>query len=354
VTVVRVPRGPRTERSFPPTLAGRAEVVSLESSVLRDNPLGDAVARDIAVLKPPSGRSEGGPLVVFLPGFLGAGPAELRRGGPFDENLFQLFDRLMRSGASPEATVVSPDCRTSLGGTQYVNSSAVGRYDDFVIRELLPWARERYGTREVGLLGQSSGGFGALHLALEHPGVCAAVGSSAGDVGFEYAYLPDLASAVRQYQRHGGPSAFLAHLFEDPTLLKGPTHPSGAALFIAATGASYSPIDAEPGAFELPIDWESSEFVPRVWARWKAFDPVARAASPEGAAALRRLRLLHLAASDADEWSLDQGARWLAAVARRQGVRVVHDELVGGHFDRSPRFTALFPSLVQSLREGSS
>ena len=287
---------------------------------------------------------------MLLPGYMGAGPAELARRGPFEENLFQLFDRLQRSGACGEATLLSPDCLTALGGNQYVNSAAMGRYDDYVVQELIPWARERYRTEGVGVLGQSSGGFGALHLAFEHPGLFGAVGSSAGDMGFEYTYLPDLAKACREYQKHGGPEKFLAKLFEDPSILRGPTDSSGSALMVAGMAASYSPIEADPGAFELPCDWETSEFRPEVWARWKRFDPVARVAQPEGCEALRRAKVVEVTGSNGDEWFLDQGARWFAAVARRQGLDVVHEEFAGGHFVRGPRFSAIYPRLVGALR----
>ena len=350
MTSFRIPVAAKSERSFVRALGSRAEVLPLESEVLADNPLGDPSRREVAVLRPPSGTTEGTPLLVLLPGYMGAGPAEIAGRGPFQENLFQLFDRLQRAGASPEATLVSPDCTTALGGNQYVNSAAMGRYDDYVVRELIPWARERYRTTGVGVLGQSSGGFGALHLAFEHPGMFGAVGSSAGDMGFEHTYLPDLGKALREYQRHGGPEKFLSKLFDDPSVLKGPAHPSGAALIMAGMGASYSPVEADPGAFELPCDWETGEFLPQVWARWKAFDPIARLSTPEDLSALRRPRLVMVTGSTEDEWLLDQGARWFAAVAHRAGLPVVHEEFPGGHFVRIPRFSSLFPRMVAALR----
>ena len=346
----RVPVHKRNERSFPPVLDRRAELLPFESEILADNPLADPARREVAVLRPPSGRTEGRPLLVLLPGYTGAGPAEMLRRDAYVENLFQLFDRLVRSGACGEATLVSPDCLTSLGGNQYVNSSAMGRYDDHIVRELIPWAKERFRSGEVGILGQSSGGFGALHLAFEHPGLFSAVGSSAGDMGFEYAYLPDLAKACREYQRHGGPEEFLEHLFDDPSVLKGPTHSSGAALITLGMGASYSPLDSDPGAFELPCDWETGEFDPRIWARWKAFDPIVRVAASSGAEALRRLRLLIVTGSRDDEWFLDQGSRWFAAVARRHAVPVVHEEFEGGHFVRRPRFEAIFSRMIAAMQ----
>jgi hypothetical protein len=76
-------------------------------------------------------------------------------------------------------------------------------------------------------------------------------------------------------------------------------------------------------------------------------------ATAEGKAALLRPRLVHVTGSTADEWMLDQGARWFAAAARRAGVPVVHDEFDGGHFTRNPRFTAIFSKMLAALAPGT-
>jgi pimeloyl-ACP methyl ester carboxylesterase len=346
-------RIPRAQPAGPwpiPSLGERAELIPFESDVLRGNPLGDPSRRNVAVLRPPSGKTEGAPLILYLPGFAGSGPAELTRANAFEESLFQVFDRLQRTHACGEATVIAPDPTTALAGNQYVNSSAVGRYDDHIVDELLPWAQDRFHAGPVGVLGQSSGGFGALHLALEHPGRFAAVGSSAGDMAFDYCHVPEFPLACREMQKHGGPEEFLAALARDPTTIRGPHDASGAALIEIAAAASYSPDDAHPGQFDLPFDWRTSEIDPAVWRRWTAFDPVVRVATEEGADALGSLRRLHLTASRGDEWGLDQGARWFVAAARRHQVPVVHQEFDGGHFVRNPRFVSLFTGMVRALR----
>lgn len=348
-TPVRPPLEARGPVSFPPPIKGSTGQFSLESDVLKDNPWGDPTVRDIAYYIPPSGKTEGLPLLVQLAGFTGAGWMEFLRRGYFSESLISLFDRLIRSRECPEAVIVAPDCLTSLGGSQYVNSSATGRYADHVVREVVPWARERFLTGQTGVLGQSSGGFGALHLGMEYPDVFQAVGSSAGDAAFEYSYLPDLPRAFREFRKAGGPEQWMRQLFEDPLILKGPTDASGAALDALAMSSCYSPIDESPGSFELPIDVETGLFLDDVWARWLAFDPVRRLSDERVQHALRSLRSLHVTGSDSDEWYLDIGARMFAAEARRVGVPVVHDEFPGGHFTRGPRFKALYERMVRAL-----
>jgi hypothetical protein len=347
--LIRPPLDRRQPSSFPLPLAGTTGQASFESSVLKGNPWDDPHVRDLAYYLPPSGRTEGLPLLVHLPGFTGAGWMEFQRRGVFQESLIQLLDRLIRTGGCPEAVLIAPDCLTTLGGSQYVNSAATGRYADYVAKELVPWAREKFRTGATGVLGQSSGGFGALHLGAEYPDVFQAVGSSAGDAAFEYCYLSDFPRAFREYRKAGGPVQWMERLFSDPSTLKGYTDVSGSALNTLAMASCYSPSSESPGSFELPLDLGSGALRPEVWARWLAFDPVRRLSDERVQSAYRGLRSLHVTGSDADEWYLDVGARMFAAEATRVGVPVHHDEFSGSHFTRTPRFAALYPRMVRAL-----
>ena len=47
------------------------------------------------------------------------------------------------------AIVVFPDCFTCLGGNQYVNSSAIGRYADYLTREIIPFVDREFRTLAV-------------------------------------------------------------------------------------------------------------------------------------------------------------------------------------------------------------
>jgi enterochelin esterase family protein len=347
--MVKVPISRKSPKSFPPAISGSVRVEELESQVLKGNPLGDPTRRQVAYYTPPSGKTEGKPLLVLLPGFTGAGWMQFRPFGYLGEAAYQRIDRLIRDRVCDEAVLVSPDCLTTLGGSQYVNSTATGRYQDYVVREIVPWAKEKFHTGETGILGQSSGGFGALHLAMEHPDVFQAVGSSSGDMAFEYGYMVDIPGAVREFRRTGGPEEFLAGMFEDPITFKGPGDPSVSAISMLAMAACYSPRESEPGEFDLPFDASSGEIIPITWERWLAFDPVRRLATKKGMEALRRMKLVHITASTPDEWSLDIGARIFAATALRQKVPVVHEEFEGGHFSSGPRFESLFTRMVAAL-----
>jgi enterochelin esterase family protein len=41
---------------------------------------------------------------------------------------------------------VLPDCFTRYGGSQYVNSSATGNYEDYLTEEIIPFVDEQFST----------------------------------------------------------------------------------------------------------------------------------------------------------------------------------------------------------------
>ncbi len=347
---VRVPTEARTERVFPGPLGGRVELHPRESDVLRGNPWGDPSRRDLTVYLPPSGRSEGLPLLLYLPGYTGAGWVEAKRPTYLTSNRVRRLDFLIRSGACPEAVLVAPDCLTTLGGSQYLNSPATGRYEDYLLQEVLPWVGEKFRTGPVGVLGTSSGGFGALTLAMHHPDVFRAAASNAGDMYFEYTYLPQFPLAFRALRKEGGPEALLRRVLSEPTSAFGPHNPLIQALELMAYAACYSPDESEPGGFDLPFDLETGEIRPEVWARWLVRDPVRMAETDRFADALRRLALVYVDGGTRDEWALEVGARIFAAAARRQGVRVEHQEFDGVHMDGVARYDVMFPRVLAALR----
>jgi len=347
----RVPTEARSETVFPGPMRGRIETTRFTSHRLAGNPWGDPVQRDLPVYLPPSGRSEGLPLLLLLTGYTGAGWMHFQRPRYLTDTIVGRLDRLVRSGLAPEAVMVAPDCLTTLGGSQYLNSTATGAYEDYVVREVLPWVREKYGTGPVAALGTSSGGYGALSLALRHPDVIRAAGSNAGDCYFEYTYLPDFPVAVRELRRAGGPEPLLRRLLSAPTSGFGPKQPLVQALEVMAYASCYSPIPSEPGRFDLPFDYESGELRPEVWARWLALDPARMVSTEPYRSAARRLAYLYVDGGGRDEYFLDLGAQIFAARAREAGARVDFETFDGVHADGGPRYDVMIPRLLRALAE---
>jgi S-formylglutathione hydrolase FrmB len=112
----------------------------------------------------------------------------------------------------PHAIVVLPDCFTRYGGSQYINSGATGRYEDYVIDEIIPWVDAHYRTlttpQSRGVFGKSSGGYGSMILGMRHPEVFGALACHSGDMFFDLCYAPDFPKACNRFNTFGGVKAW--------------------------------------------------------------------------------------------------------------------------------------------------
>ena len=110
------------------------------------------------------------PTLYFLHGLFENERSWSDRGGA------QILEGLWAQGETGELIVVLPDG----GKTFYINSfDGHERYEDFFISELVPWVDRKFRTIAApparGISGTSMGGFGALHIAMEHPDVFGSV-----------------------------------------------------------------------------------------------------------------------------------------------------------------------------------
>ena len=105
-------------------------------------------------------------MLYDLVGFTGSGLAHANW-KPFGDNVPERAARLVREQKMGPAIIVFPDCFTALGGNQYVNSSAIGDYADYLTREIIPFVDREFRTlasrAHRGCFGKSSGGYGADH-----------------------------------------------------------------------------------------------------------------------------------------------------------------------------------------------
>jgi enterochelin esterase family protein len=100
---------------------------------------------------------------------------------------------------------------------------------------------------------------------------------------------------------------------------------------------------------ELPFDLRTGEIRDDVFARWLAFDPVERVGSR--VKELSRLRLRFIDCGRRDEYSLDIGARILAARMREHGLDVRHEEFDDDHRNVGYRYEISLPALAAVLDE---
>lgn len=333
----------------------RGEVVRLEhrSEALRGNPWGDPFERDLHVYLPPAYDENAAPYAALwdLAAFTNSGPGHVgwRHHG---ETLPQRLDRLIHQGDLPPVVVPMPDCYTSLGGNQYLNSPAVGAYADYVVQELVPFLSDRLNVaddrRRRGIFGKSSGGYGALVLAMRYPDTWGAVASHAGDVGFDLVYRPEFpvaASVLSAFD--GNVHRFLERFWR----CERPGKADYMTLMTVAMAASYDPDPENPGAIRLPFDLANCTLDPGRWARWKAHDPLELAG--QHVAALQSLSALYLDVGDRDQYNLQFGTRRLSATLEKLGVRHHFEEFEGTHSGMDWRLDISLPYIAGALLRDS-
>ncbi|HUR27323.1 MAG TPA: alpha/beta hydrolase-fold protein, partial [Planctomycetota bacterium] len=322
------------------------EVHSHTSRLLAGNRAGDPATRALPIYVPHAARDGARlPVVFLLVGFTGDG-REFLEAHPWRRGVVLEYDAALRAGMIAPAVLVLPNCFTKYGGSQYVDSSFNGPYASHVALELAAFVDEHVPTLRGarGVVGKSSGGVGALHLAMRHPGVFRAVASISGDAGFEGCHAPAFWDCARALVPFGGdPARFLAEFLAKPDL-------SGerfGAINTIAMAACYSPNVASAIGCDLPLDPRTGERVEAVWRRWLEFDPIE--ACERYAANLRALALLHIEAGSRDEYNIQFGTRRLSQRFTELGIPHTSLEHDGGHRGIQSRWLALLPRVIAAL-----
>src|SRR3954471_17421349 len=232
-------------RRNPSAPEGAVKRMTLDSIALKDNFLRDPAKRVIDVYIPAGSSGEGLPLLVDLVGFTAGGPAHTNWRN-FSENVPERLDRLIGEGVMPPCVVAFPDCFTKLGGNQYINSTAMGRWDDFLREEAVPFVEKRFGCGGLGrrgCFGKSSGGYGAMAHAMLHPDFWSAAASHSGDVGFELMFIPDFPNVLRALATaENSIQKWLERFFAAPKAKEADVH----VLMDLAMAATYDP---DPSAY---------------------------------------------------------------------------------------------------------
>ncbi len=331
-------------------LRGSLEICTIRSEALAPGVLGDPTERFVGVYLPPEYDPYGSQRYATIYCLHGHASSLTRvlSAGPWERNLPQQADSAMVDGSLPRAILVFVDGFTRLGGSQYVDSIQNGNVAQHVALEIVDEIDRRYRSirraSARAIVGKSSGGFGAFHLAAHFPERFSALASIAGDSYFRLTMPMLFPAAQRAFERYGGdPAAFLAAFERDASR----RDEDFAALFILACAAAYSPRSNAPLDVAFPFDLRSGEIDDEVFARWLAFDPAEYDA--EERAVLAGVSLCYLDAGRRDEYGLDIAARTLAQRLCRSGVRVRSEEFPGGHRNTTGRYIGAFTALLEVL-----
>ena len=337
------------KHAFAP-VEGRIERWVLDSPLL-ENRLGDPTEREILTHISPEGTAlmEQGtalPVLIYLAPFTSSGPA---RAGwkAFAETLPQRHERLVKSGKMKPVILVMPDTFTTLGGNQFVDSPVLGKWSSWLAEALKPAIQTRYSTNEkFGLIGKSSGGYGALVNAMLQPNSWNAVASHSGDVGFETMFLPTFAETLTHVHRFGGVAPYVQHV-RDAAALSGPDFHS---LMICAMAASYDPRPPSTGnplGIVLPLDEKTAVIENEAWSRWMDFDPLMLVESNHSA--LAKLDCLLIDCGSRDQYHIQYGSRRFVERLAAFGIEHTWEEFDGTHSGIDFRLDTSFSQLSKVL-----
>jgi ketosteroid isomerase-like protein len=162
--------------SAPAQPAGRLVTAQIESKSFTGSRIGISPTRNVSIYLPPR-YGEGGrrfPVLYFLNHFF----QDHRE--PFATHGAKgLLDKAIREGVIDDLIVVTADFATPAGSSWFVNSSATGNWEDFMVRELVPFVDAHYRTLATrnsrGIAGDGVGGYGAIRFGMRRPDMFGAV-----------------------------------------------------------------------------------------------------------------------------------------------------------------------------------
>jgi enterochelin esterase-like enzyme len=343
-------------RLRPQTDWPRGRIIRLphHSRILQENPWGDPADRELCLYLPANySESQASYSVLWdLAAYTNSGPGHLnwRNQG---ENLPERLDRLIGQGEMDPVVVAFPDCYTSLGGNQYVNSASVGRYADYLVEELVPLVSEHLnvidGRDGRAVFGKSSGGYGALYLGMNHAATWGAAASHAGDVGFELVYQAEFPVACEMLSKYADDSnAFIKDFWKN----KRTSGRDYSTMMILAMAASYDPDLENPSRIQLPFNLRTCELDLSRWKHWQAFDPLNMI--EKGADALKSLHGLYIDVGIYDQYRIQYGTRRFIDKLNEHNVAHFYEEFKGSHSSIDWRLDHSLPYLVNALKKARS
>ena len=331
-------------------LDGEIRVLTIDSPSLQGNLLGDPSSRQVAIYLPP-GWAESGqeyPLFVDLVGYTGSGFFHTGWKA-FQESVPQRVERLVREGRMGPAVFAFPDCFTSLGGNQYINSVAVGNWADYLIQEMIPAIEIQFpvrkGKENRAVFGKSSGGYGAIVHGMLYADHWGAIACHSGDMGFPELFLGEFPAALTHMNKHGGLEGFLQHVRSCRKLQGDDMH----VLMIIAMGAFYDP---DPAAFmgvRLPVDLHSCALDEERWRLWLQHDPVRLVEEEAVQGNLRSLSKLFVDCGFRDQYRLHFGSRQLVQRLDDLGIDHVYEEFDDTHSAVDYRMDVSLPLLYDAI-----
>ncbi len=352
---------------------GTLVVLEHDSHILRDNPLGDPHERKLGVWLPPGYDHSGNkryPVLYDLVGFTGSGLAHANW-KPFGDNVPERAARLIHENKMGPIILVFPDCFTALGGNQYVNSSAIGNYADYLTREIIPFVDGEFRTlasrEHRGCFGKSSGGYGSIIHGMKYAKYWGAIANHSGDAYFDFVYWHDWPNTLNELAKYRSPkrkagaqkfprnrkleaglddgriARFLKKIWSKEKL----SNKEGHAIMNLCMAATYDPDPHASLGFRIPFNAETGEVIAARWRNWRRHDPINLVAKYR--ANLKSLRGIYIDCGWRDQYHIHYGSRLLSQRLAEVSIKHRYEEFDDDHSDIDYRMDISLPFLYRAL-----
>jgi len=332
--------------------------------------------RKVGVWLPPQYDGSGKkrfPVLYDLVGFTGSGLAHTNW-KPFSDNVPERAARLIHEKKMGPCVIVFPDCFTALGGNQYVNSSAIGDYADYLTREIIPFVDGQFRTlasrEHRGCFGKSSGGYGSIIHGMKYAKYWGAVADHSGDAYFDFVYWHDWPNTLNELAKYRVPKRqagvydalrearrkglgqgkddgrikrFLSSAWKKEKL----SGKEVMCIMNLCMAATYDPDPRAPLGFRIPFNAETGEVIGERWRRWRQHDPINLVARYRDN--LRKLRGIYIDCGWRDQYHIQYGSRILSRRLVEARVRHRYEEFDDDHSDIDYRMDVSLPFLCRAL-----
>ncbi len=319
------------------------QTLVVKSKGLKSNPLKDPLERQIPVLVPKKNKK---PLsVIFvLAGFSGVGGKYFNI--KFKENNFtQELDVCVTKNKAPNALYVFVDAITYWGGSQFINSKGTGDYEDFIIKEVYKLVKSNFQVSNDPakwcVMGGSSGGYGALHLASKYPDKFSWAAAIAPDCFFEMSLLPEIYTALPVIIKFGGIHGIKKEIETGRFLNR---RDSFSFLNAIGMGTCYAPHPQKKHEVLWPIDINTGVINKKHWNKWCSHDPINFL--KKRLVKVKKLKGVYLDVGTRDQYHLQYGTRQIFNTMRAVNKNIYYSEFSGSHYDIGQRRPNLWSWLM--------
>jgi len=223
----------------------------------------------------------------------------------------------------------------------------MGRWDDFLLQEAVPFVERQFGCGgggKRGIFGKSSGGYGAMVHALLHPDFWSGAAVHSGDMGFELLYRHEFVPVLRELTKTGFDfGTWVDKFWEAKKTKDSDVH----IIMILAQAASFDPDTSARYGIRLPVTHDTCEIIPERWTNWMAWDPLSLV--EKHGAGLKKLKALYIDCGDVDQYNLVYGARIMHRELDKLGVAHTYEEFPDNHSSVDYRMDVSLPILAKAL-----